>query len=399
MTRQPRLASPPGTAEDGRAKGKEKQSMFVDICHHLNIPLEKGWLSAGSTVTAEGLEAVLTSVAKETGVPPEHLPDHEKVVWRLLHKSIEAMILALEVINKPSISYRLECSLFLLLNAWELLLKAKIVQDETDVKAIYRKEDPEKTRFFLDLLKTVFTSARDGIRMNLEDLYERRNEAAHLFISFVPSQALMLFQAAILNYDKCAKDWFDRSLRERLPYGMIFLVADIGALHSANSPALNKKLSSETLVYLKKWRDKFWADIQSLPDDEKASYAVTVNINLSVITNPKKADATARIDKGVGASSIPLIKDRDKLERCRLSFTELLEKIKEKRPDVKQPHVHNIIKKYHVKEDPTLSDISYRTYKDKIHHERTGELKSTAAYIYNYAAVQFILDKLNDGER
>ena len=48
---------------------------------------------------------------------------------RLVDKSVEAYILALETINRLSIKYRLEAFCYLLCNAWELLLKAKILED------------------------------------------------------------------------------------------------------------------------------------------------------------------------------------------------------------------------------------------------------------------------------
>lgn len=42
----------------------------------------------------------------------------------LLGNAIEALSAAVEIYNKPKISYREECSIILLINAWELLLKA-----------------------------------------------------------------------------------------------------------------------------------------------------------------------------------------------------------------------------------------------------------------------------------
>ena len=44
---------------------------------------------------------------------------------RLLNKSVDAYVLALETINRLSIQYRLEAFCYLICNAWELLLKGK----------------------------------------------------------------------------------------------------------------------------------------------------------------------------------------------------------------------------------------------------------------------------------
>ena len=50
----------------------------------------------------------------------------------LMDKSIEAYVLALETINRLSVRYRLETFCYLLCNAWELLLKAKIIDCESN---------------------------------------------------------------------------------------------------------------------------------------------------------------------------------------------------------------------------------------------------------------------------
>jgi hypothetical protein len=57
------------------------------------------------------------------------MPSLRGLKGRLLENSIEAYILALESINRLSIKYRVETFAYLICNAWELLLKAKIIQD------------------------------------------------------------------------------------------------------------------------------------------------------------------------------------------------------------------------------------------------------------------------------
>ena len=46
---------------------------------------------------------------------------------RLVNKSIEAFILGLEIYNKPTIRYRVEGFSFFVVNAWELMLKAEML--------------------------------------------------------------------------------------------------------------------------------------------------------------------------------------------------------------------------------------------------------------------------------
>lgn len=70
---------------------------------------------------------------------------------RLLDKSIEAYVLSLETINRLTIQYRLETFCYLLCNAWELLLKAKLIEDAGNDDAAYypTDSDSEKRSFSL----------------------------------------------------------------------------------------------------------------------------------------------------------------------------------------------------------------------------------------------------------
>jgi len=53
-----------------------------------------------------------------------------KAVYKqLVDKSVAAALAAIEVYNKPDFRYREESFVILLVNAWELLLKAKILKD------------------------------------------------------------------------------------------------------------------------------------------------------------------------------------------------------------------------------------------------------------------------------
>ena len=90
-----------------------------------------GWLSRGRERTDEGAVGSFDLKA------------------RLVDKSVEAYVLALETINRLTIQYRLESFCYLFCNAWELLLKAKILDDEGDPEAIYYKTQvgkPKRTR-------------------------------------------------------------------------------------------------------------------------------------------------------------------------------------------------------------------------------------------------------------
>ena len=89
---------------------------------------------------------------------------------RLIDKSIEAYTLALETINRITIQYRIESFCHLICNAWELLLKAKIIDDGEEKHIYYKKQDSNRKRTISlrDCLRRVFPKQNNPSRRNIE---------------------------------------------------------------------------------------------------------------------------------------------------------------------------------------------------------------------------------------
>ena len=131
----------------------------------------------------------------------------------LLENSKAAMVAAMEIYNKPVFSYREECAVILLINAWELALKAVISKHGETIFDKSKGQKPEKTLSFkksFDLAKK-FSKAHLSIAVwgNLELLYKYRNNATHFYNekSF-GTIANGLAQAAIFNYRDLVKSVF-----------------------------------------------------------------------------------------------------------------------------------------------------------------------------------------------
>jgi hypothetical protein len=68
-----------------------------------------------------------------------HRPGNPGTKGKLLAKSLEAYTLGLETINRVTMTYRIENFCTLVCNAWELLLKAKILDATGNREDIYYK--------------------------------------------------------------------------------------------------------------------------------------------------------------------------------------------------------------------------------------------------------------------
>ncbi|ASZ13709.1 DUF3644 domain-containing protein [Chitinophaga pendula] len=158
----------------------------------------------------------------------------------LLEKSIASCISAIEIYNKPDFRYREETFSILIINAWELLLKAKIIKDnKNDVKSIYvklpkqlkngikstKQTVPKKTRSgnpmtieitrAIELIeKNPHNKITPALKENIISLLEIRDNAIHFknSESALSKIVLELGTASLKNYLTAIKNWFKRDL-------------------------------------------------------------------------------------------------------------------------------------------------------------------------------------------
>src|ERR1700690_1799047 len=112
------------------------------------------------------------SAATSSGIPIE---------MALLGNAKSAMFAAIEIHNKPIFPYRYEVCTLLVVNAWELALKAYIAKKVKSVRLI-KKDGTAKP--FVECIACVSSELGktfDPIRYNLEILYDYRNNIAHFY--------------------------------------------------------------------------------------------------------------------------------------------------------------------------------------------------------------------------
>ena len=152
----------------------------------------------------------------------------------MARSAISALVAAVEIYNKPTVEYREQTFAVLVVNAWEVLLKARIVQQSGNKLAvIIERESGTKRYLFDDItgghstigLKTVLStvSVSENVKRNLAELVNVRNEAVHMGV--LPADlkdAIQRFGAAsVRNFTLLAKRWFgeDVPVSYLLPVG------------------------------------------------------------------------------------------------------------------------------------------------------------------------------------
>lgn len=132
------------------------------------------------------------------------------------------MVGAIELYNKPSIQYRDETFVILVVNAWELLLKAVLCKSQRTVFYKKRRNEPYKSY----AIKDAVTRTKDlipaslapaAIAANLEHLVLFRDNAVHFYNQHDFSVLVYaLGQTAIVNFNELLKAAFGHGLEEQM---------------------------------------------------------------------------------------------------------------------------------------------------------------------------------------
>lgn len=153
---------------------------------------------------------------------------------KLVDKSIESAIASIEVYNKPAFDYREESFAILMINSWELLLKAKILKDnKSNIRSIYvmehrKKKDgsPTKLKYpkpskktgnplTINLSKAIELCIKDErLIANLNALMEIRDNATHFVVSQNGFGRVVrdVGTSTLKSFVELCGDWFGRSL-------------------------------------------------------------------------------------------------------------------------------------------------------------------------------------------
>lgn len=224
---------------------------------------------------------------------------NDELIDNMLDKSEEAFLMAIEIYNKPTIKYRLEGFAFFICNAWELLLKAKMLNEG---KSIYYPDKPNRTISLSNCVSSVFTNDKDPIRKNLEILIGLRNTTTHYVIKEMDTIYLPFMQSNVLNYSQKLFDYFERDITEKINSSFMTLVVN------------NEKISDEKILsnYGNNIFDRYMKvknETQKIiSDNSNEKLAIKIDLNVKIVKDKKDAKTTFRITQE-GEEPVRIIKE------------------------------------------------------------------------------------------
>lgn len=239
------------------------------------------------------------------------------LVNRIVNKSIEAFILGIEIYNKPTIKYRVEGFSFFICNAWELLLKAHMIDCKGE-DSIYYSDNPDRTFSLNRCIKEVFTNDKDPLRINLEKINDLRNTSTHFVTEEYEQIYVPLFQSCVLNYSNKLMDFFGIDISDYVPQNFLTLSINIDEITENSIKAKYPKQIADKILKAAK-------DINQLSANHGSAFSIAITHDFYLTKNKKHASAEFAISKDA-ENAVFILKDiRDPQETHKYTMKKCIE--------------------------------------------------------------------------
>ncbi|USU06273.1 DUF3644 domain-containing protein [Sphingomonadaceae bacterium OTU29LAMAA1] len=282
---------------------------------------------------------------------------------QLVMKSREACISAVETYNRASTMYREETFAILMINAWELLLKARIVRERGGkVSSLWelqprRKKDGEASKLKEYKRNRSGTPLTIGLERaynlvagfaqhridqnciaNIEALVGIRDNATHFVVhdAALRKSLTEIALASVRNYVLAAQEWFNVSFSD-LNIASMPITFDLD--HKQVESVAHKQPEAVTrfLAYME--------ELQARARAESSDFSVSIRVNFDVVKNRENAAVTAALVRDDPDLTVTI--DGDKLPAgFNTSYRELLARLSARYIDFSQNGTfHDIMKR------------------------------------------------------
>lgn len=302
---------------------------------------------------------------------------------RLLNKSQEAFILAIELYNKPTIKYRVEGFSLFICNAWELMLKAHLLKTRGP-QSIYYADNKRRTISLENAIKEVFTNNKDPLRLNLEKIIELRNTSTHFITEEYEMVYVPLFQSCILNFNEKMMAFHNIDMTSIIPQNFLTLSVSMKALNESEIIAKYPEEIATKLLNTSK-------QISDTIETNNAKFAIRIDHYHYITKNKDAATSIVGIDNSSDAK-VKIIKElKDPNTTHKYSSTNCIDQIRERlkrngiilrymgeEKDFNSYHFNLFCKYYGIKTNPKLC------YQYQLSH----------TYGYSIQTIDFIVDEI-----
>ena len=290
---------------------------------------------------------------------------------RLLRNAQAALLSAIEVYNKPTFSYREETFAILTINAWELLLKATLLDvSKNNPRCLYVYFAPKtkagkpykKLRVKRNRTKNIMTIGLEAaivrlekrgtsipaeVKKNLEALVEVRDNAIH-YLNASPrlaQQVLEIGTASVRNFIELGKLWLDLDLSAN----NLFLMP-IGFLPGGSAVAVTLSSDERKVV-------EYLAALTDETEDAGQPYHVSLGVEVSFKRTSSPTAVPFIYSDAPDAVQVEL-SEEDIRKRWPWDYDELTERLRARYSDFKVNDKYHKLRK-EIASDSQLKNTRY----------------------------------------
>lgn len=302
----------------------------------------------------------------------------EKLKNKFIEKSIEAFILGLEIYNKPTIKYRIEGFSFFICNAWELMLKAELLNRQIP---IYYKDNESRTLSLENVVKKIYSDSNTRIRLNLEKIIELRNISTHYITEDYELKYAPLFQACVINFTNELLRFHNQDITQHIAQNFLTISASY-------EPLSNEEIR---IKYPAEIAGKFIQqanEIDILSNEYNSDkFSIGIKQNLFITKKKKEANFTVAICKE-SENKVAIIKDpKDPSQTHKYSYANVITVVEER---LKKQNIKLNYKKSFNQYVLNLI-IDFYKIKDEQKYAYCHKIGNSTHYTYSEQFIEFIL--------
>lgn len=308
----------------------------------------------------------------------------ENLVEKLLIKSQEAFMMAIEVYNKPTIKYRVEGFSFFICNAWELMLKAHIVNKFGEEK-IYYKDNPNRTITLENSILMIFTNNKDPLRLNLEKIIELRNTSTHFITEEYEMIYVPLFQSCVFNFIEKISEFHNIDMTEIIPQNFLSLSVSMSSINTTEIRAKYPEAIAEKIITTNQ-------HISEIAENNNDGFAIRIEHYHYITKDKSKATSYVHIDN-TAESGVKIIKElKDPNNTHKYTAKKCCEEINKRLKKLENLNLNSQNNKFNIYHFKLF--CKYYDIKNNIRFCYIYNVGKTPKYSYSLQAIELIVEEI-----
>lgn len=278
---------------------------------------------------------------------------------RLFENSQSALLSAVEIYNKPKISYREESFVILLVNSWELLFKAILSKNKKRIFYPKRRGEPYRTLSLTDslrILEPIFPSHLPflPIKKNVELLEIYRDAAIHFYNETdFQNIIFILAQTSIVNFRDVAINFFGKEVAQEITWAVL----PLGSNHPVDPVAFLSGKKGKQSVFVGEYMKLLQDSIREVEGSnlDTGRLLTIFNIKLESTKKITLADLVVGVRSPSGGEPLVIQKKVDPNESHPWREKDVIPNFPQLQGKKMSKHVFRaIVSKYDLKNNPNL---------------------------------------------